>query len=275
MNTNQQTHTSNTTNGQDRFVELTRGSAVPIAGRVYRNYNFKPLSENMWDVETAKEYAEVSKELISLLSQNRVVGISAQWEKRKLDKKDFLGRWTPPVFVEDGKMQILKQELKAGKWGKQLWADYMWYEQRKTKTIFLRIDTFMRYYFREIYVVQKRIEMPLLDRMTICGFEGLGSAVTIYPHSEIEYQADDKETVHDYYQSEDFVAYISCDFVSADITVELNEKYISYQQMIDLIEPLFEKRGIKIKDKTDPYANYPPDYVVHNHYPCAGYEFID
>ena len=47
--------------------------------------------------------------------------------------------------------------------------------------------------------------------------------------------------------------------------------------MLEIIEPLFEKRGIKIEDKTDPYIyhGFPADYVEHNEYICGGYEFID
>ena len=279
MSINQQiqpSSTTNTTNGQDRFVKLSQGSAFPVAGRTYKNYSFTSLTESMWDDKTAKEYMEIVRELIDIFANNKVVSIEVSWHKTRMEKRDFFDRWTPPVFVENGRMQEFKQEMKSGKWGKQLWADYMWYEQRKVKSLFLKRERDIRLYSRKIVVVQENLEMPLLERMWFCGWETGALGVTVFPHSKIDYKENDKETIHNYYHTDDFLVYIAND-CTADITIELNHKYISYDQMLEIIEPLFEKRGIKIKDKTDPYIyhGFPPDYVEHNKYPCAWYEFID
>lgn len=278
MKTNQKTQSNsvtNTTNGQNRLVEFDQGGFGFFGGRTYKNYNFMAYTENQYEPEVIKEYSEIAKEFITLLSENKVVSFESSWEKTRGSKRDFWGRWTLPIYVEDGKMQELKQELKSGKWGKQLWADYMWYEQRNVKTIFLHLNSIIRYYIRKIVVIQRRIEMPFLERMVSCGSEVGIIGVTIFPHSEIKYYENDKETIHNYYHSDDFEFYISYNMFSADITIELNEKYISLEQMLDTIEPLFEKRGIKIRDKTDPYGHFPADYVEYNEFPCHGYQFFD
>ena len=278
MNTNHQIQSNSntsTTNGQDRFVELDQGSAFPIAGRTYKNYRFIPITESIWDDKTAKEYREIVKELIDIFANNKVVSIEVSWHKTRMEKRDFFDRWTPPMFVENGRMQELRQEMKSGKWGKQLWADFLWYDQRKSRSLFLNLERDSRDYFRDIMVIQEKIDQHLLERMWFCCWETGGIGVTIFPHSKINYKENDKETIKNYHKTDDFIVYIANDY-TADITVELNHKYISYNQMLEIIEPLFEKRGIKIKDKTDPYiyANYPPDYVEHNKYSYTGYQFF-
>ena len=109
MNTNQKTQlssTTSTTNGQDRFVELNQGGAL---FRIYRNYDFKPFTENKWDKNIIKEYIDIGKELLCNLSENKVVQIRLPYQKIKLEKRDFFDRWTPPVFVENGKTNEFKK----------------------------------------------------------------------------------------------------------------------------------------------------------------------
>jgi len=199
-------------------------------------------------------------------------------EKKHGAKQSFFGKWTPPEFVEDGGVALLKKDFQNNKWGKQLWADYMWYESGKTKSLFLQLDSEFRTYRRDLCVFQEKINKDIMDAFVNVTYEDLTDfGVRIFPHSKIEHLENDKETVRSYVHREDFIVQIAFDLVSAGIVIEVNHEYMSYEQMLEIIEPLFEKRGIKIKDKTDPYiyANYPPDYVEHNKYPCAGYQFFD
>ena len=64
---------------------------------------------------------------------------------------------------------------------------------------------------------------------------------------------------------------------TADITIEINPEYMSYEDVLSVIEPLFEKYGLYIYDKTDPYIydGFPPEYQEYNKYNLGGYEFID
>ena len=278
MNTNQQTQsnsTTNTTNGQDRFVELNQGGAL---FRIYRNYDFKPFTENKWDKNIIKEYIDIGKDLLCNLSENKVVQIRLPYQKIKLEKRDFFDRWTPPVFVENGKTNEFKKNLTKDKYGKQLWADYMWYNEEIVKSFFWNLNSTIRCYRRYIYVIQEKLDLDLVIESAEHVLEESGGlGIRIFPHSKIEHLENDKETVRSYVHREDFIVQIAFGLVSAHIVIQVNHEYMSYDQMLEITEPLFEKRGIKIKDKTDPYiyANYPPDYVEHNKYPCAGYQFFD
>ena len=278
MNTNQKTQlssTTSTTNGQDRLVELTQGGCL---FRRYKNYSFDTLTESHWDVNIAKEYCEIAKEFVDILSKNRVVRLAAYYKKKHMAKRSFWGKWTSPIFVEDGGVALLKKDLKNNKWGKQLWADYMWYEQRDVKTIFFQLPSQVRYYDRFICVLQENINFSIVNKMLeSCNSDYSGFGIRIFPYEKIEHQQNEKETIHCYAQSDKFIAQVAFDLFEASIVIELNHNYMNYQQMLDIIEPLFEKRGIKIKDKTDPYIyhGFPTDYVEHNEYPCAGYQFFD
>ena len=175
-------------------------------------------------------------------------------------------------------MSLLKKDLASEKWGKQLWADYMWYEPGKARSLFLGLESEFRWYRRELCVFQDNINKDIMDAFINVTYEDLTDfGIRIFPHSNIEYLDNDKETVRSYVHREDFIVQIAFDIISPDITIEVNHTYMSYKQMLEIIEPLFEKRGIKIKDKTDPYiyANYPPDYIEYHEHPCGGYEFID
>lgn len=155
----------------------------------------------------------------------------------------------------------------------------MWYESGKTKSLFLQLDSEFRWYRRELCVFQEKLNEEIMDAFINVTYEDVTDfGIRIFPHSNIEHLENDKETVRSYVHREDFIVQIAFGLVSADIVIQVNHEYMSYEQMLEIIEPLFEKRGIKIKDKTDPYiyANYPPDYVEHNVYPpCAGYQFFD
>ena len=275
MQKDQQTNTSNTTNVQNRLVNLRQGN--PFSS-IYRIYQFEPLTEIRENSTVAKEYSEIAKEFLTAIYKNNVISIEAAWKKIKLEKRDFFDRWTLPVFIEDGKMQQLKRELKDGKWGELLWGDYMSYEEDDVTSIFLHIPRKIRFYWRMIFVLQEKIDITLLDRMCECGFEQKSVvAIKIFPHPKIKTAADDKATIHNYAQSDDYIVMIAYCITEAFISIELNHNYMNYEQMLELTEPLFEKRGIKIKDKTEPYirANFPPDYIKYDEHPCAGYEFID
>ena len=82
MNTNHQIQSNSntsTTNGQDRFVELDQGGAL---SRIYKNYEFEPYTESIWDRNIVKEYADIGKELISILSKDKVVYMGSYWKKK-------------------------------------------------------------------------------------------------------------------------------------------------------------------------------------------------
>lgn len=104
MNTNQKTQPSsntNTTNGQDRFVELTQGGAL---SRIYKNYMFDPLTESTWDRNIVKEYADIGKELTFILAKDKVVYLGSHWKKSV---------WLNEAFGGNGPRQSL---LKMVEW---------------------------------------------------------------------------------------------------------------------------------------------------------------
>ncbi len=271
---------NDTTNEESKLVVIEQGGAPFIGlGRIYKNYDFTTSKGRYRYSEMNKAYYEIGKELIDILSKGRVCYLGACWQKTSLAKRDFFDRWTPPVFVEDGEMQKFKQELKSDVWGKQLWADYMWYFENPNKTFFLRVPYMSRHYYREIAVVQEKLEMSLVEKMSMCGQEEHKSmSVRIFPHSKIEHLENDNETVRSYIHSDDFIIHIAPTSMKSNLHIEINHNYMSLNEFIEIVEPLFEKRGMKIVDKTDPYIyhGFPTDYVEHNVYPpCAGYQFFD
>ena len=270
---------NDTTNEESKLVIIERGGAPFIGfGRTYKNYSL--VTPRSWELypEINQVYYDICEELIDILSKDRVCYLGVDWQKTRLAKRDFFDRWTPPIFVEDGEMQKFKQELKSGVWGKQLWADYIWYFENPNITFFLRVPYMSRHYYREIAVVQEKLEMSLVEKMSMCGQEeNKIMAVRIFPHTKIKHLENDRETVRSYIHSDDFIIHIALSETRPQVNVEINHNYMNFNEFIEIIEPLFEKRGLKIADKTDPYiyAGFPTDYVEHNEYPCAWYEFID
>ena len=91
MSTNQQTQSNNTTGAQNRFVSFSQGGAL---SRTYRNYIFELLFEDgIYNREVVKECADIGKELITILSKDKVVYFGSHWKKRN---------WQNVIFGEDG-----------------------------------------------------------------------------------------------------------------------------------------------------------------------------
>ena len=278
----QNTQSTNTTSGQNNFVEIDRGGTLRYGiGRIYWNYDFEPLSGLLYNPEVAKVYAEVGKEFAQLLSLNKIVELSSCVKMKTTAKRSFFDKWTPPIYIEDGLITEVKKNLKEGKYENCIWADYMWYLEIPLRSPITNMLTNHRDYDRQIHILSEKLDLSLVKDIIESRIDDGAVGIRIYPHSKIEYIENDKETLRSYVHRDDFIVHIAFDDKWTGIHVEPNPKYMNYEQLIEIIEPIFEKHGLKLKNKNEPNPNLKSgfskeeEYTYHKIYPCAGYEFID
>lgn len=273
----QTTQSSNITNEENKLVIVEQaGRGSLMYGRIYKNYEFKYKLQSIDDEKLINTFYDIGIEFIKKTAPDNVIMLLvrlAQKEKAKREKRRI---YTPPVYVEDGKTGDLKSKLKSGEYDSAVWADYMFYHSHHYKAYGF-IPAEVRRYLREIIVLQEHTDLSLAGVMDECGKETWGFGIKVFPHKKIELCDDKKMTAHKYFHSDDFMFDICPGGKSASIVIEPNPAYMSYEDVLSVIEPLFEKYGFHIEDKTDPYIYYgfPPDYQQHNKYNLGGYEFID
>ena len=84
-------------------------------------------------------------------------------------------------------------------------------------------------------------------------FVGRNAGIVIYPHSEIKHKENDRETVINYVHDTDTFVEICFSDDFAMIIIEPNPKYITYDQLLKEIEPIFNKYGWKFGEMENPY----------------------
>ena len=278
----QSTQSTNITNEQNNLVEIDRGGTLRYGiGRIYWNYDFEPLSGYLWNPEVAKIYAEVGKDFAKKVSENCVVEMTAQIKMKTTPKVNLWGKWTPATFsVNEHEIQ-LKKDLQNGKYGDCIWADYEWYAEFPYRSPITNLMVSTRDYDREIYIMKNELDLFLIDAIHNCREDTGTVGIIIYPHSDIEYLENDKETIRRYIHNDDYVVQIGFNDKWTGITIQPNPKYMNYEQLIEIIEPIFEKHGLKLINRDAPNPNLnsgflpEEEYTYHNEYPCAGYRFFD
>ena len=278
----QTTQLNNITAEQNNLVEIDRGGTLRYGiGRIYWNYDFEPLSGCLWNPEVAKIYAEVAEEFVRKVSENCVIKISADIKKKSVEKKRIFGKWDSPTYMETAEQAEIKKNLAKGRYGKCLWADYEWYAEFPYRSPITNLMTSTRWYERLIHTLKEEMELSLIKEIYESREDGGVVGVRIYPHSKIKYLEDEKETVRSYIHRDDFIVHIGWSNKWTGITIEPNPKYMNYEQLIEIIEPIFEKHGLKLINRDAPNPNLnsgflpEEEYTYHNEYPCAGYRFFD
>lgn len=273
---------TNITKEQNNFVEIDRGGTLRYGiGRIYWNYNFEPLSGLLYNPDVAKIYSTIGTDFAKIISENHIVNLSFEIKKLTPEKRNFLGKWTPPTYSETPAQQEIKKNLAYGKYGKCLWGDYEWYAEFPFRSPITNLLTSTRWYTREVNITMNNLNTLLIEHINNCREDDGAIGIRIFPHSNIESLNSDKETIRSYIHRDDFIVHIAFDDKWTGIHIEPNPQYMNYEQLIEIIEPIFEKHGLKIINRDAPNPNlksgFSPDeeFTYHNKYPCAGYQFFD
>ena len=223
----------------------------------YCSYGFTPSKhEQQYNKDYIEEFYNIGYDIIRHFSQNRVSLITCFYDvkEREDDRKH---KMTPPVYVEDGKVNEFKQYLINSNRKDLLWTDYMYYISKITESKLLRLFGMkeIRSYARDIYILQEKLDFELVEIAKKCDQEGSTGnvAVDIYHHSEIRHKENDRETVISYVHDKDTFIEICVSNPYANIIIEPNPKYITYDQLLKEIEPIFNKYGWKFGEMENPY----------------------
>ena len=196
-----------------------------------------------------------------------------------VEKKRIFGKWNSPTYAVTAEQTEIKKTIENGKHGKCLWADYEWYAEFPFRSPITNMMTSTRWYERHIHILQEQLELPLIKEIYESREDGGVVGIRIYPHSKIEYLTNEEETLRSYIHSDNFIVHIGWSNKWTGITIEPNPQYMNYEQLIKIIEPIFEKHGLKIMDTSNPYPkdgfSLEEEYEQHREYPCAGYRFFD
>lgn len=244
---------------EDKILKVRQGGVV-IWGAMktpYCAYSFMPCEhDQQFKKENIEEFYNIGYDIIRHFSKNRVSLITCFYDvkEREDDRKH---KMTPPVYVEDGKVNEFKQYLINSNRKDLLWTDYMFYVSETNESKLLRLFGIkeIRSYARNIYVLQETLDFELVEKAKECDQEGLTGnvAVDIYPHAEIKYKENDRETVISYVHDTDTLIEICISNFFAHVNIEFNPKYITYDQLLKEIEPIFNKYGWKFGNMENPY----------------------
>ena len=242
-------------NEQNKYVQVVQGGKDPWNQNRDHYLNYRFLTTHFCDdLELAKIYYAVAKEFVAKLSENRLILLSAQWQMKELEKRE--GKtWIPPVYVEDGLMQKFKEELMASDRKDILWEDYMWYQEKQGKgVIFRNRMVTIRNYHRDIKIFLEKMDFSLMDRIDKCAMEGLGGVgVYIFPQSIKSNFSNKENLIRNFVHSREFITRIGVGTDWVGITVENNPYYISCEEIVEIIEPIFNKYGLVFASKENPY----------------------
>ena len=278
----QTTQSGNIMNEGNRKVEISQGGQALLFGPLNTYWHYQFSGDRGWNYDGDIEvFRQIGRELVNMLSDNRVIAVFANHRRIKRHYKErFMGRlkWTPPEYKEDSGVNKLKQQIKSGEHGEFLWADCMYYETKKEK-LFDIIPTEHRFYFRDVLAVFDRVDYNFIDAVgkgiTEDGF--WGPEIIIYPHSDIEYCEQKEETIKKYIQRKDFVCQISLPEKCSTIIIEPNPEYMTYEDLLEIMLPLFKKIGYYIEDRTNPYIKN--GFTIEHNEPLphkySGFEFFD
>ena len=187
-------------------------------------------------------------------AKDKVVYSSCQYEVKKHGKKTLFKDWIHPEYIEDGRTNELKQYLIQSNRKDLIWSDYMRYISDVINILF--IPTEVRDYARDIYVLQEHFDWELITKIRHLAFENKfrTANLCVFPHSEIIHKSNDDETVQSYVNNKDWmidIAYDAC--ICNDIAVFPNPKYVTYEQLLQITEPIFAKYGWKFGKIENPY----------------------
>ena len=242
-------------NEQNKYVQVTQGGKDPWNQNRDHYLNYRFLTTHFCDdLDLAKIYYEVAKEFIEKVSENRLILLSAQWQMKELEKRE--GKtWIPPVYVEDGLMQQFKEELMQSDRKDIIWEDYMWYQEKRVKgVIFFWRFTNIRNYHRDINIFLRKMDFSLMDRIDKCAMEGSGGVgIDIFPQSINPDFSNENNPIRNFVHSKDFIMKMGVGTDWVGITVENNPRYISYEEIVEIIEPIFNKYGLVFTSKENPY----------------------
>ena len=276
----QTTQSSNIINEGNKKITVAQGWQDLLWGHTntYWDYTFH-TSEKWFDKRHTSLFRQISRDFVNIMPNN-VVMVSTRYCKLTGEYKEGFGKrrkWTPPKFKEDGGVNRLKNQFKE-KQSELLWTDCLWYELRNIK-LFDIIPTEQRLYFRKLSVILNRLDCDVIDEIDkSCVEDGLSDfSVTIYPHKSIECCENKEDTLKKYLSRKDFICNISMPGNGAFIIVEPNPTYMSYEDVLENIVPLFEKMGFYIEDKTNPYIKN--GFAIEHNTPLphkySGFEFFD
>lgn len=217
----------------------------------YVNYRFA-TTHYVDDWDLAKVFVAVAKEFIGKISENRTVMMIGPWQMTELDYR-HKKEWIPPVYVEDGLMQQFKEELAASGRRDIAWEDYMWYEEKKTKTLILKRDTVIRTYYRDTYILSEKVDYPIIDRIMECSMEGSGDVGIRTFFRQEEPDIFEEGAVRRYAKSSNYILQVGFGKKGAAIVIRNNPRHISYREILETIEPIFNKYGLILTEKENPY----------------------
>ena len=276
----QTTQSNNIIAEPNNLVKIDQGGTRNYAvGRIYWNYDFLRAKGKIYNPDIAKYYAEIGREFAIKVAEGRIVKISSGVQKSAAEKQSVFGNWKPPAYIDNPAQKEIKNNLKKGVYGNCLWMDYEWYAEFKFRSPITNLMVVSRDYNRAINVLSNEINTDLIKDIHNISIEGGTAGIVVYPHSKIEHMNDDRETLRHYVHNDDFIVKVGINNKWALIVIQPNPKYMTYSQLIETIEPIFEKYGFKLNDTINPYLkcgfSLEEEILQHREYPCAGYRFFD
>ena len=243
-------------NEQNKYVQVTQGGKDPWNQNRDHYLNYRFLTTHFCDdLDLAKIYYEVAKEFIEKVSENRLILLSAQWDMKNRERWENQTTCIPPEYVEDGLMQQFKEELMQTDRKDIIWEDYMWYQEKRVKGVifFWRFNN-IRNYHRDINILLRKMDFSLMDKIDKCAMEGSGSVgIDIFPQSIKPDFSDESDLIRNFVHSKDFIMKMGVGTHWVSMTIENNPRYISYEEIVEIIEPIFNKYGLVFTSKENPY----------------------
>ena len=252
---------NNTLSEEDKILTVRQGGTLiwDAYEFPYFGFSIEPAEhKQQYRQDIMEEFFEIGYDIIRYFSENRVIRTMSSYEKKE---KEYYSKkskkYVEPVFTEGGKVDEFKQYLITSDRKDLIWADYMYYVTHITDSILLRLLSTkeLRSYARYIQILQENLDIELLKMAAKANFENdeEETLVFVYPHSKIQHSKTDKETVIKYVHDEDFMVYICLGVCYARLLIKPNPRYITYDQLLKEIEPIFNKYGWEYGDMTNPY----------------------
>ena len=234
---------------EDKIIDVKQGGCLPwgVYCLQYCTYGFKPRKKN--DTELFK----IAHDIMEYFAKNKVISFSCTYDKKKVAKRRLFKEWIHPEYVEDGKVNEFKQYLINSTRKDLIWDDYMRYVSDVINILF--IPTEVRDYARDICILQKHFDWELICKAGEACYEDCKKSVEIrvHPHSKIMHLENDRKTVESYINSKDFFIVIDVYEDLHDMGITPNPRYISYEQLLEAIEPILEKHGWKLGNTENPF----------------------
>ena len=234
---------------EDKIVDVVQGGCLPWGAycRLYCSYDFKPRQRN------DEALFEITHDIMEYFVKDKVVGFYCQYSYEKRAQKRLFKEWIHTKYIEDGKVNEFKQYLIQSKREDLIWTDYMRYVSDNISFMFF--PTEIRSYARDICILQEYFDWKLICMAGefSCEDEKKESLVFVFPHSKIKHLENDSQTVESYVTSKDYMIMIGMSEWFPTITLQPNPRYISYEQLLEIIKPIIEKHGWKLGNTENPH----------------------